>query len=137
IRLLLQYLKEDPRKAVKRLAIQDLKLLAKKAPHLWTRKNIQVLCECALSTPYNSLKLGMLSVLSTLSGTIAIKQYFSPTTGEASPAHRHTDLVKLAQECCYHSNLAVAAHGITVLTNIAVSCPEKGWFLLTKKAYLI
>uniref|UniRef100_A0A673NFG7 Integrator complex subunit 7 n=1 Tax=Sinocyclocheilus rhinocerous TaxID=307959 RepID=A0A673NFG7_9TELE len=125
IHLLLQYLKEDPRKAVKRLAIQDLKLLAKKAPHLWTRKNIQVLCECALSTPYNSLKLGMLSVLSTLSGTIAIKQYFSPNTGEASPAPQHTDLVKLAQECCYHSNLAVAAHGITVLTSIAISCPEK------------
>uniref|UniRef100_A0A671NKN1 Integrator complex subunit 7 n=1 Tax=Sinocyclocheilus anshuiensis TaxID=1608454 RepID=A0A671NKN1_9TELE len=125
IHLLLQYLKEDPRKAVKRLAIQDLKLLAKKAPHLWTRKNIQVLCECALSTPYNSLKLGMLSVLSTLSGTIAIKQYFSPNTGEASPAPHHTDLVKLAQECCYHSNLAVAAHGITVLTSIAISCPEK------------
>lgn len=52
--------------------------------------------------------------------------------GEVSPAPRHTDLVKLAQECCYHSNLAVAAHGITVLTSIAVSCPEKGWFLLTK-----
>lgn len=42
IDLLLQYLKEDPRKAVKRLAIQDLKLLAKKAPHMWSRKNIQV-----------------------------------------------------------------------------------------------
>ncbi|KTG05972.1 hypothetical protein cypCar_00014171 [Cyprinus carpio] len=125
IRLLLQYLKEDPRKAVKRLAVQDLKLLAKKAPHLWTRKNIQVLCECALSTPYNSLKLGMLSVLSTLSRTIAIKQYVCPNTGEASPAPRHTDLVKLAQECCYHSNLAVAAHGITVLTSITVSCPQK------------
>ncbi|XP_021324028.1 integrator complex subunit 7 isoform X1 [Danio rerio] len=123
--LLLQYLKEDPRKAVKRLSIQDLKLLAKKAPHLWTRKNIQVLCECALHTPYNSLKLGMLSVLSTLSGTIAIKQYFSPNAGDSSPAPHHTDLVKLAQECCYHSDLAVAAHGITVLTSIAAFCPEK------------
>lgn len=40
--MLLQYLKEDPRKAVKKLAIQDLKLLAKKAPHMWSRKNIQV-----------------------------------------------------------------------------------------------
>lgn len=125
IHLLLQYIKEDPRRAVKRLAIQDLKLLAKKAPHLWTRKNIQVLCECALNTPYNSLKLGMLSVLSTLSGTIAIKQYFSPNTGESSPVPRHSDLVKLAQECCYRSNLPVAAHGIIVLTSIAVSCPEK------------
>ncbi|TRY57952.1 hypothetical protein DNTS_009833 [Danionella cerebrum] len=125
IRLLLQYLKEDPRKAVKRLAIQDLKLLAKKAPHLWTRSNIQVLCECALSTPYNSLKLGMLSVLSALPGSIAIKQYFSTTTGEVSPVPHHTDLVKLAQESCYHSNLLVAAHGITVLASIVISCPGK------------
>lgn len=112
LQLLLQYLKDDPRKAVKRLAINDLKLLAKKAPHLWIRENTQVefqmqrvalgdclhvglksegllyfvlslqtLCECALTSPYNSLKLGMLAVLSTLSGTIAIKQYFNNMTG--------------------------------------------------------
>lgn len=43
LQLLLQYLKDDPRKAVKRLAINDLKLLAKKAPHLWIRENTQVL----------------------------------------------------------------------------------------------
>uniref|UniRef100_A0AAX7TZK0 Integrator complex subunit 7 n=1 Tax=Astatotilapia calliptera TaxID=8154 RepID=A0AAX7TZK0_ASTCA len=121
LQLLLQYLKDDPRKAVKRLAVNDLKLLAKKAPHLWIRENTQVLCECALTIPYNSLKLGMLAVLATLSGTIAIKQYFS---GSLVPP-RLTDLVKLAQECCYHSNLAVAAHGVIVLTNIAISCPEK------------
>lgn len=42
IQLLLQYLKNDPRKAVKRLAIQDLKLLANKTPHTWSRENIQV-----------------------------------------------------------------------------------------------
>uniref|UniRef100_A0A3P8YDD6 Integrator complex subunit 7 n=1 Tax=Esox lucius TaxID=8010 RepID=A0A3P8YDD6_ESOLU len=78
LQLLLQYLKDDPRKAVKRLAIQDLKLLAKKAPHLWNRENTQTMCECALSSPYTGLKLGMLSVLATLSGTIAMKQYFSP-----------------------------------------------------------
>ncbi|KAL7888587.1 hypothetical protein AOLI_G00035610 [Acnodon oligacanthus] len=136
IQLLLQYLKDDPRKAVKRLAVQDLKLLAKKAPHMWTKKNIQTLCECALSTPYNSLKLGMVSVLSTLSGTIAIKQYFSPTAGESSPAPHLTDLVKLAQECCYHSNLAVAAHGITVLANIAISCPEKDFVQLEQDTVL-
>ncbi|CAL8392086.1 integrator complex subunit 7 [Gadus morhua] len=125
LQLLLQYLKDDPRKAVKRLAIQDLKLLAKKAPHLWLRDNTQTLCECALSSPYTSLKLGMLAVLSTLSGTIAIKQYFNPGLGSASVPLRLTDLVKLAQECCYHSNLAVAAHGVGVLTNIAISCPDQ------------
>lgn len=42
IQLLLQYLKNDPREAVKRLAIQDLKLLADKTPHTWSRENIQV-----------------------------------------------------------------------------------------------
>ncbi|XP_049612413.1 integrator complex subunit 7 [Syngnathus scovelli] len=126
LQLLLQYLKDDPRKAVKRLTINDLKLLAKKAPHLWIRENTQTLCECALSSPYVSLKLGMLAVLSTLSETIAIKQYFIPTTvSSVSATPRITDLVKLAQECCYHSNLAVAAHGIIVLSNIVISCPEK------------
>uniref|UniRef100_A0AAX7SZJ8 Integrator complex subunit 7 n=1 Tax=Astatotilapia calliptera TaxID=8154 RepID=A0AAX7SZJ8_ASTCA len=125
LQLLLQYLKDDPRKAVKRLAVNDLKLLAKKAPHLWIRENTQVLCECALTIPYNSLKLGMLAVLATLSGTIAIKQYFSNVGGGSLVPPRLTDLVKLAQECCYHSNLAVAAHGVIVLTNIAISCPEK------------
>uniref|UniRef100_A0A7N6B2M2 Integrator complex subunit 7 n=1 Tax=Anabas testudineus TaxID=64144 RepID=A0A7N6B2M2_ANATE len=121
LQLLLQYLKDDPRKAVKRLSINDLKLLAIKAPHLWIRENTQTLCECALTSPYNSLKLGMLAVLSTLSGTIAIKQYF----GGSSAPPRLTDLVKLAQECCYHSNVAVAAHGVIVLSNISISCLEK------------
>ncbi|XP_061205034.1 integrator complex subunit 7-like [Neopsephotus bourkii] len=37
IQLLLQYLKNDPRKAVKRLAIQDLKLLANKTLHTWRK----------------------------------------------------------------------------------------------------
>lgn len=49
-----------------------------------------------------------------------------PHSGGSSVAPRLTDLVKLAQECCYHSNLAVAAHGIVVLANITVSCPENG-----------
>uniref|UniRef100_A0A8C5YIX3 Integrator complex subunit 7 n=1 Tax=Marmota marmota marmota TaxID=9994 RepID=A0A8C5YIX3_MARMA len=125
IQLLLQYLKNDPRKAVKRLAIQDLKLLANKTPHTWSRENIQALCECALQTPYDSLKLGMLSVLSTLSGTIAIKQYFSLAPGNVGSSPRSSDLVKLAQECCYHNNRGIAAHGVRVLTNITVSCQEK------------
>ncbi|NXU34628.1 INT7 protein, partial [Drymodes brunneopygia] len=125
IQLLLQYLKNDPRKAVKRLAIQDLKLLANKTPHTWSRENIQALCESALNTPYDSLKMGMLSVLSTLSGTIAIKQYFSSAPGAAATTARSFDLVKLAQECCYHNNRGIAAHGVRILTNISASCQEK------------
>ncbi|KAM3853410.1 integrator complex subunit 7 isoform 1-T2 [Vipera latastei] len=125
IELLLQYMKNDPREAVKRLSIQDLKLLAKKTPHTWSNENIEALCECALQTPYDSLKLGMLSVLSTLSDTIAIKQYFSIAPGTKSAPARSSDLVKLAQESCYHNNQNIAAHGVRVLTNIAASCQEK------------
>uniref|UniRef100_A0A5F5PIQ0 Integrator complex subunit 7 n=1 Tax=Equus caballus TaxID=9796 RepID=A0A5F5PIQ0_HORSE len=134
IQLLLQYLKNDPRKAVKRLAIQDLKLLANKTPHTWNRENIQALCECALQTPYDSLKLGMLSVLSTLSGTIAVKHYFSIASGNVGSSPRSSDLVRLAQECCYHSNRGIAAHGVRVLTNITVSCQEKDLLALEQDA---
>ncbi|XP_039423890.1 integrator complex subunit 7 [Corvus cornix cornix] len=133
IQLLLQYLKNDPRKAVKRLAIQDLKLLANKTPHTWSRENIQALCESALNTPYDSLKMGMLSVLSTLSGTIAIKQYFSSAPGAAATTARF-DLVKLAQECCYHNNRGIAAHGVRILTNISASCQEKDLLPLEQDA---
>ncbi|XP_012870722.1 PREDICTED: integrator complex subunit 7 isoform X3 [Dipodomys ordii] len=134
IQLLLQYLKNDPRKAVKRLAIQDLKLLANKTPHTWSKDNIQALCECALQTPYDSLKLGMLSVLSTLSGTIAIKHYFSTAPGNVGSSPRSSDLVKLAQECCYHNNRGIAVHGVRVLTNITVSCHEKDLLALEQDA---
>uniref|UniRef100_A0A8D1CWT9 Integrator complex subunit 7 n=1 Tax=Sus scrofa TaxID=9823 RepID=A0A8D1CWT9_PIG len=129
-----QYLKNDPRKAVKRLAIQDLKLLANKTPHTWSRENIQALCECALQTPYDSLKLGMLSVLSTLSGTIAVKHYFSIASGNVGSSPRASDLVRLAQECCYHNNRGIAAHGVRVLTNITVSCQEKDLLALEQDA---
>ncbi|XP_074078713.1 integrator complex subunit 7 [Macrotis lagotis] len=134
IQLLLQYLKNDPRKAVKRLAIQDLKLLANKTPHTWSKDNIQVLCECALQTPYDSLKLGMLSVLSTLSGTIAIKHYFSAAPGNTITSPRSSDLVRLAQECCYHNNRGIAVHGVRVLTNITASCQEKELLTLEQDA---
>ncbi|XP_061481251.1 integrator complex subunit 7 isoform X1 [Rhineura floridana] len=134
IQLLLQYLKNDPREAVKRLAIQDLKLLANKTPHTWNRENIQALCESALQTPYDSLKLGMLSVISTLSGTIAIIQYFSIAPGTAASTARSSDLVKLAQECCYHNNRGIAAHGVRILTNIAASCQEKDLLPLEQDA---
>ncbi|KAM7336724.1 integrator complex subunit 7 [Alexandromys fortis] len=134
IQLLLQYLKSDPRKAVKRLTVQDLKLLANKTPHTWSKENIQALCECALQTPYDSLKLGMLSVLSTLSGTIAIRHYFSVVPGNVGSSPRSSDLVKLAQECCYHSNRGIAAHGVRVLTNITVSCQEKDLLSLEQDA---
>ncbi|CAG01530.1 unnamed protein product [Tetraodon nigroviridis] len=56
--------------------------------------------------------------------------------GSTSVPPRLTDLVKLAQECCYHSNLAVAAHGVIVLSNIVISCPEKDVLQLEQETVL-
>ncbi|NXX21616.1 INT7 protein, partial [Podargus strigoides] len=92
------------------------------------------LCESALHTPYDSLKLGMLSVLSMLSGTIAIKQYFSIAPGTAATTARSFDLVKLAQECCYHNNRGIAGHGVRILTNISAFCQEKDLLPLEQDA---
>lgn len=53
--------------------------------------------------------------------------YFS-CLGNVGSSPRSSDLVRLAQECCYHNNRGIAAHGVRVLTNITVSCQEKGTF---------
>lgn len=46
--------------------------------------------------------------------------------GAAATTARSFDLVKLAQECCYHNNRGIAAHGVRILTNISASCQDKG-----------
>ncbi|KAK2086498.1 Integrator complex subunit 7 [Saguinus oedipus] len=51
-----------------------------------------------------------------------------------SSSPRSSDLVKLAQECCYHNNRGIAAHGVRVLTNITVSCQEKDLLALEQDA---
>lgn len=53
---------------------------------------------------------------------------FFACLGIVGSSPRSSDLVKLAQECCYHNNRGIAAHGVRVLTNITVSCQEKGKF---------
>lgn len=54
--------------------------------------------------------------------SICLKFYL----GAAATTARSFDLVKLAQECCYHNNRGIAAHGVRILTNISASCQEKG-----------
>jgi hypothetical protein len=45
--LLLDFLQTDPRDEVKLCALADLRLVAKEAPHLWTRSNWQTVVEFA------------------------------------------------------------------------------------------
>uniref|UniRef100_S4RCB0 Integrator complex subunit 7 n=1 Tax=Petromyzon marinus TaxID=7757 RepID=S4RCB0_PETMA len=125
IELLLQYLQQDPRKVIKRLAIKDLKLLAKKVPHMWSMQEIQVICECALQTPYDSLKIGMLSVLSTLADSIAVTNWFTSKESQRESCPRAFDtLLRLCQECCFHDSLAMAALAATTLTSLLVAAQD-------------
>ena len=45
VSLLLKYLKCDPREAVKSESLQNLNILARSAPHLWTDEDSSMLCE--------------------------------------------------------------------------------------------
>ena len=40
--MLLRYTKEEPRKSINHVAVNNLLLLAKKTPHLWSEQQVQV-----------------------------------------------------------------------------------------------
>lgn len=127
IQFLMQYLKNDPRKAVRRPTIQDLKFLANKTLQTWSRENIQALCECALWT-HDSLNISLGCFLS------------FPHYQGASPADtaQHSSkkcgffpqilwLSQINQECCDHNNRGIAAHGVRVLTDITVFAKRRSF----------
>ncbi|XP_046849594.1 integrator complex subunit 7-like [Xenia sp. Carnegie-2017] len=72
IELLLRYIVQDPRRHIKRQALLDANILAKKSPHTWERKHVQMICEFLSKTPYDDLRTGVLYVLVTLSLSVAI-----------------------------------------------------------------
>ncbi|XP_078589616.1 integrator complex subunit 7-like [Branchiostoma floridae x Branchiostoma japonicum] len=106
VELLLHYLQQDPRRAIKLKVLSDLHLLTKKAPHMWAQHNLQVLCSFISITPYDNLKLRALTVLSVLA--------------ESSPLiTKESSLMEVCLENCYHSNIAISTEASTVLTNLA------------------
>ncbi|XP_071963479.1 integrator complex subunit 7-like [Antedon mediterranea] len=108
--LLLKYLHNDPRHTVKTIALQDLHMLANKAPHMWTTENVDSLCEFCSTTTYNGLIIGALTVLSALSKTVALNIL--------DLAH-NSRVVKLCGDFCYVPNVTIASHSIQIMTNIA------------------
>ncbi|XP_070576855.1 integrator complex subunit 7-like [Ptychodera flava] len=115
--LLLSYLNTDPRKSVKTLALQDLRMLATKAPHMWTSENIETLCHFTAQNSHDALKIGAMKVLSTLSRSVA----FSIINLEQGSV-----VMDLCSQCSYHNNPTVAALTLDVMTNIVVTTASKG-----------
>ncbi|XP_077996491.1 integrator complex subunit 7-like [Glandiceps talaboti] len=115
--LLLSYLETDPRRSVKMLALQDLRMLATKAPHMWTSENIDTLCNFTATNPYDVVKIGAFRVLSTLSRSVAF------STINLNP---ESVVVNLCSQSSYHSNPTIAALTIDIMTNIVIATASKG-----------
>ncbi|EDV19481.1 uncharacterized protein TRIADDRAFT_33402 [Trichoplax adhaerens] len=73
ISFLLNYLKSDQRLEIRRIAIQDLRLFARKVPHMWNKEDIQGLCEILLSFPQQEIQILILRTLVILAHSVAVK----------------------------------------------------------------
>ncbi|XP_064622387.1 integrator complex subunit 7-like [Lineus longissimus] len=110
VKLLLNYLEHDPRRAVKVQVLQDLKMLAKEGAHLWNKEDIEALCQFTTSTSYDGLKMGALHVLTTLSKTVANSKFDSSPGSPALTVCQH----------CNTSNTLLASKAAELLTDMAV-----------------
>ncbi|KAK2150441.1 hypothetical protein LSH36_405g02019 [Paralvinella palmiformis] len=117
VELLIQYLVSDSRKAIKIMALKDLLLLAHQSPHVWSENNIQVLCKTGLSTPYCGLKIGILKVLTALSGSVAVAKF------SADP---ESEVLLFCNHCCYDTYLLMSAYGAQLFTHIAIHRAKGG-----------
>lgn len=117
VTLLLQYLNTDPRHSVKTLVLKNLKFLAEKGAHMWSKDDILVICIFALKTPYKELKYLSLGVLVALAKTVAVEK-FDIRSGS-------TFLI-LCEESCYNNDVTVAAKAVELLTQVALYSYQEG-----------
>ncbi|CAK8677491.1 unnamed protein product [Clavelina lepadiformis] len=111
VELLLQYLRCDPREAVKMDSLRNLNILAKSAPHLWTNQDSSALCKAfQLSTLSVSLKRGIIRVLCTLSESGYLVEI---SIEEGEP------LLNLCRQCCYDLDVIQAALATKLLASVA------------------
>ena len=73
VSVLIEYLENDPQKVVQRQTLEDLHLLAVKAPHLWSKGNLNAVVGFALCTPHQRLKVQALKLLIVLSNSPAVE----------------------------------------------------------------
>ncbi|XP_028398755.1 integrator complex subunit 7-like [Dendronephthya gigantea] len=113
IELLLSYLVDDPRQSVKRQALLDANILARKSPHVWESKHVKILCEFLSSTPYGGLQVGVLFVLVTLSHSVAVEMLDNEQVLEA-----------IGNQTCSDS-VMICALGNEITVNIALTRLKK------------
>ncbi|KAK3583159.1 hypothetical protein CHS0354_027572 [Potamilus streckersoni] len=115
VSLLLDHLvHKDPRRAVKVVALQQLRKLAKIAPHLWKYSFMQILSRFILSTPYAALKIGGLHVLTTLSKSVAFQIFFITEDVDSS-------LLEVCTLCYQHSDPTLVSKSLELYTHLAIA----------------
>lgn len=117
VKLLLRYLGQDPRKAVTRQILADLRFLAnEERAHLWTTSNVDSLLAFAAKS-INDETDAVIGVLSILCDLVA-----NTSISKLEPLTCNSLIITLSQQCCYSTNLSVAGRSTQLLTLIATNC---------------
>ena len=114
--LLLKYLNDDPRAAVKGRAIRDLRYLSgEEWAHLWTVSNVSSVVSFSLDCRIDPVLVGALAALDDLVIHTASVDKFSLHDASA-PA------LRLCERLCYRSDLEAAAAAARLLCSLAARC---------------
>eukprot|EP00794_Sanderia_malayensis_P020330 gene20330-22330_t len=115
VNLLLRYTKSDPRIEVKFGALKNLRKLARKSPHLWTRQQVEDLTTFAVeSIASDPLKIACLDVLCCLSQSHGSRDCFSKTALEMQELLSDSD------------NTECATLSLAIKTNVLVERSKEG-----------
>lgn len=110
MKLLVNYLRNDPRWAVKAEALKGLHRLASEGAHLWPQDSIEDIVQVALKTNEKHLLSSTLDVLLVLTKT-------------ALTCHNQVDnnspVMTLCRKCFTSSNIVISTKAIQIVTCIA------------------
>ncbi|XP_037084769.1 integrator complex subunit 7-like [Pollicipes pollicipes] len=109
--LLLGYLNNDVRRAVKSAVLRDLLELSRQAAPLWSQENQSSLIEFAAGTRYTAVKTAALSVLVCLARSVSVRQFDLAPDGP---------LMRLCRAGACHQEARVAGRAVQLLTALAV-----------------
>ena len=118
VELLLTYLNQDPRKAVTRQVLSDLRFLTnEERAHLWSEANVSSLmafAEKSVEGNENEAIVGALSIFCDLVKNTSVSNL--------QPLDKTSPVIKLTQECVYSTQLQVAGRATQLLTLMAINC---------------
>lgn len=117
VELLLDYLVNDKRWAVKKASLLGLHQLAKVGPHLWPKDCVMQTIQVARSSRHQAVISHALDIFIILTKSPVICQGYVDSDSE---------LMKLCQETCYSSNWLISAKSVKILTNMVNFCFLEG-----------